>query len=164
MEIPRLGVELELYLLLAYATATAMQDLSWVRPAPNFRAALDPWPTGQGQGSNLHPHGYWSDYFLLCYNGNFPVVNVNALRGEKLKKSRWQCPSPVQTWVLCERQRKGWELLLKHMSTRWHQISSRCSASPCLHLQAHNGIGDGWMEPPEGAQSLVFENLMPVTL
>ena len=26
--------------------------------------------TGQGQGANLNPHGYWLDLFLLYHNGN----------------------------------------------------------------------------------------------
>ena len=33
-------------------------------------AATDPQPTDRGQGPNLHPHGYSSDSFLLCHNGN----------------------------------------------------------------------------------------------
>ena len=32
----------------------------------------DPQPTKQGQGLNLSPHGYWSDSFLLSYDGNSP--------------------------------------------------------------------------------------------
>ena len=47
MEVPRLGIESELP---AYTTATAM---------------LDPQPTERGWGSNLFPHGYQSDSFLL---------------------------------------------------------------------------------------------------
>ena len=35
MEVPRLGVELELQLL-AYATATAMQDPSYLQPIPEL--------------------------------------------------------------------------------------------------------------------------------
>ena len=31
---------------------------------------LDPWPTQLVQGLNPHPHGYQSDFFLLCHNGN----------------------------------------------------------------------------------------------
>ena len=41
-----------------------------LRCAPQPTATLDPWPTEQGQGSNPHPHGCWSDSFLLCHNGN----------------------------------------------------------------------------------------------
>ena len=42
MEVPRLGVELELQLL-AYATATAMPDLELhLRPTPQLMAILDP--------------------------------------------------------------------------------------------------------------------------
>ena len=72
MKFPRLGVESELQLL-AYATATAMQDPSCVcnlhhshsnagsqlclQPTPQLTATPDPWPTERGQGSNLHPNG-----------------------------------------------------------------------------------------------------------
>ena len=41
MEVPRLGVELELQLL-AYTTATATQDLSHIRPTPQLMATPDP--------------------------------------------------------------------------------------------------------------------------
>ena len=57
MEVPSLGVKSELQLL-AYATATAMPDLSHICDLTEAGATLDPWPTEQGQGSNLHPHVY----------------------------------------------------------------------------------------------------------
>ena len=41
MEVPRLGVNLELQLL-AYATATAIQDLSHVFDLPQLTVTLDP--------------------------------------------------------------------------------------------------------------------------
>ena len=41
MEVPRLGVELELHLL-ADATATAMQDQTYMTPTPQLMAAPDP--------------------------------------------------------------------------------------------------------------------------
>ena len=41
MEVPRLGVELELHLL-ADATATAMQDQTYMTPTPQLMATLDP--------------------------------------------------------------------------------------------------------------------------
>ena len=56
IEVPRLGVESEQQPL-AYTTATA----TW-----------DPLPTERGQGSNPHPHGYWSDSFLLRHSRNSP--------------------------------------------------------------------------------------------
>ena len=56
MEVPRLGVELELQLP-AYTTAAAMWDPSCVY-AICTTAMLDPYPTEQGQGLNPHPHGY----------------------------------------------------------------------------------------------------------
>ena len=56
MDVPRLGVISELQLL-AYTTATAMQDLH-LRPTPQIMATLDPQPTEQGHGLNLHPHGH----------------------------------------------------------------------------------------------------------
>jgi len=57
MEVPRLGVEVEL-MLPAYTTATARPDLSRVCDPPQLMAMLDPSPTEQGQGSNPHPHGH----------------------------------------------------------------------------------------------------------
>ena len=56
----RLGVKLERQLL-AYATATAMQD---------------PQSIEWGQGSNPRPHGYQSDLFPLRHNGNFCLSNL----------------------------------------------------------------------------------------
>ena len=55
MEIPRLGVRSEPQLL-AYATVTAMQDLSHVCDL-HLMGTLDPQPTEQGQGSNPRPQG-----------------------------------------------------------------------------------------------------------
>ena len=37
----------------------------YLRPTPQLTATPDPKPTEQGQGSNLHPHGYKSDSFPL---------------------------------------------------------------------------------------------------
>ena len=53
MEVPRLGVKVEIQLL-AYITATAMQDLSRVCNLHHKLTAMpDPLPTDRGQGSNL---------------------------------------------------------------------------------------------------------------
>ena len=52
LEVPRLGVELELQLLF-YTTVAATQD-----PTPQLMATLDPVPTEQDQQSNPSPHGY----------------------------------------------------------------------------------------------------------
>ena len=72
MEVPRLGVELELQLP-AYTTAAAMWDPSCVY-AICTTAMLDPYPTEQGQGLNPHPHGYLSDSIPLRHNGNSSFV------------------------------------------------------------------------------------------
>ena len=53
MKVPRLRAESELQLL-AYATATATQDLSSVC---DLTAMPDPQLTMRGQGLNLHPYG-----------------------------------------------------------------------------------------------------------
>ena len=53
MDIPKLGVELELQLL-AYGTATAVPDPSHLCSLSQLTAMQDPSPTEQGQG--LHPH------------------------------------------------------------------------------------------------------------
>ena len=60
MEVPRLAVELDLHL----------------RPTPQLTGTLDPQPTEQGQGLNLHPHGYQSDSVLLCHNRSSPTPRV----------------------------------------------------------------------------------------
>ena len=41
-----------------------------LQPTLHHEATPDPWPTEQGQVSNLHPHGYELDLFPLCHNGN----------------------------------------------------------------------------------------------
>ena len=53
MEVPRLGVKLELQLA-AYTTAIAMQDPSLVCDLHHSSQQ----PTERGQGPNPHPHGY----------------------------------------------------------------------------------------------------------
>ena len=58
MEVPRLRVKLELWLP-AYATATAMWDLSHI--CKLHHSSWDPWSTERCQGSNPHPHRYSSD-------------------------------------------------------------------------------------------------------
>ena len=57
VEVPRLGVQLDLQLP-AYTTATATPDpeLS-LRPTPQPMAMLDTQPTERGQGSNPQPRG-----------------------------------------------------------------------------------------------------------
>ena len=70
IEVPRLGVELEPQLL-AYVTATVMPDLSRVCYLHHSsQQCQNPQPSEGGQGSNLHPHGYYLDSFLLCHNRN----------------------------------------------------------------------------------------------
>ena len=44
-------------------------------PTPQLMATLDTLPTEQGQGSNLCPHGYWSDLFLWSHDGNSKHVH-----------------------------------------------------------------------------------------
>ena len=39
-------------------------------PTPQLTAKPDPRTTDQGQGSNLHPHGYQSDYFCCSTRRN----------------------------------------------------------------------------------------------
>ena len=55
VEVPRLGVKLELYLL-ACATTTAMWDLSHVSDLHHSSWHLDTGPTEQDHGLNPHPH------------------------------------------------------------------------------------------------------------
>ena len=42
----------------------------YLQPTPQLMAMPDPRPTEQGQGLNPYPHGYQSDSFPLCHNGN----------------------------------------------------------------------------------------------
>ena len=59
-EVLRLVVKLELQLP-AYASATATPDPSHIcnlQSTPQLVPTLDPQPTEQGQGLNLHPHGH----------------------------------------------------------------------------------------------------------
>ena len=41
-----------------------------LQPPLQLMATLDPWPIEQGQRSNLRPHGYYLDLFLLSHYGN----------------------------------------------------------------------------------------------
>ena len=60
MKVAKLGVKLQLQLP-GYTTAIAMEDLSHIWTYTTLVAMPDPEPTEQDQGSNLHPHRYWSD-------------------------------------------------------------------------------------------------------
>ena len=62
MEVPSLGVELDL-LLPAYATATATPDLS---SSVTYTTASSEW----GQESNPRPHGYKLGLLSLSHNRN----------------------------------------------------------------------------------------------
>ena len=55
----------------AYATATAMWDLSHICDL-HHSSMLDPQPTKQDQGSNLHPHGQYQVLFFFFY---YQVLN-----------------------------------------------------------------------------------------
>ena len=67
IEVPRLGVKLELQLHHRHSNTGSELHL---QPIPHLMATLDPWPTERGQGWNPQPHGSQSDSFLLCYDGN----------------------------------------------------------------------------------------------
>ena len=76
MEIPRLGVKSELQML-AYTTATVMQDLSqiWAKSVAQVMATPDPRPTEQDQELNPHPQIRFQcatmgtpTYILLIHN------------------------------------------------------------------------------------------------
>ena len=74
MEVPRLGIELELQLP-AYTTATAVQDPNRIcdlHHSSRQRQILN--PTDRGYGSNPKPHGSWSDSFPLRHDGNSRAV------------------------------------------------------------------------------------------
>ena len=42
-----------------------------LKTTPQLTAMLDPQPTEQSQGSNLHPHGYQLDSLSLSHDGNY---------------------------------------------------------------------------------------------
>ena len=70
MEVPRLGVQLELQLP-AYTTATAMLDTSFMDNLYHSlqqRRILNP----LSQGSNSHPHRHSLDLNLLSHDRNAP--------------------------------------------------------------------------------------------
>ena len=71
MEVPRLGVELEVQLPVyatATATATTTPDLSHVCYLCHN--------SQQGQKSNPHSQGYWSGSLPLCHDGNAIIVYI----------------------------------------------------------------------------------------
>ena len=80
MEVPRLGVESELQLP-AYTTATATQD-----PSHACDLHHSSWqcrtlnPPSEATLMNPHPHGYQSDLFLLCHNGNSRAVYFKMVK------------------------------------------------------------------------------------
>ena len=83
MEVPRLGVESELQPL-AYASHSYGNAGS--KPCL-FMATSDPYPTEQGQGSNVCPHGCESDSFPLSHVRNFQ--HLSSFPNREL----WGCES-----------------------------------------------------------------------
>ena len=77
MEVPRLGVELELQLP-TYSTATATQDSSHI--CDLHHRSRQCWIL-QDQGLNPHPHEYWLGLSLLSHNGNSDLVLFLILKG-----------------------------------------------------------------------------------
>ena len=54
-------------------------------PTSQLMATPDPQPTEWDQGLNPHPHGYLSDSFLLCHNGNSRTSKATLKR-----VNRWE--------------------------------------------------------------------------
>ena len=81
IEVHRLGIKSELQLL-AYATATATHDLSCI--CNLYHTSQQCWILNpeQGQGLNLHLHGYQSGSLPLSQNGNSTCTCLNALTSE----------------------------------------------------------------------------------
>ena len=48
-----------------------------LRPTPQLMAMWDSYPTEQGQGSNLQPHGSSLDTFPPCHDGNSYICILN---------------------------------------------------------------------------------------
>ena len=72
MEVPRLGVKLELQLL-AYATATGM---------------LAPLPTEQGQGLNLHPYGHYVGFLTRQATTGTPGFFIKTTHQIAIEKKK----------------------------------------------------------------------------
>lgn len=69
MEGPRLGVESEPQLPV-YTTATVTPDSSRVFDHSSWQQWILNPLRERGQGSDLRPHGCWSDSFPRIYDGN----------------------------------------------------------------------------------------------
>ena len=62
MEVPGLGIKSELQLQ-AYTSVKATPDLSLICDlCCSMKTTLDPYPTEQDQGLNLHTHGHYVRY------------------------------------------------------------------------------------------------------
>ena len=68
-------------------------------PIPQLMAMLDPQPTEWGQGSNLHPHRYQSDLFLLSHDKNSSAqIFIRALFSIAKACKQLQCPL-TEEWI-----------------------------------------------------------------
>ena len=82
VEVPRLGVELELQLL-AYARSEPC-----LRPAPQLTETPEPQPTERDQGLNPCPYGYESGSLPLSHNGNSNFLIFKSMN--MYKKILWK--------------------------------------------------------------------------
>ena len=87
LDVPRLGVEMELQLLV-YTTATATPDLSGICDlhTPQTGARSDPWPAQQGQGSNLHPRGHYVEILIHWATVGTPTTCFHSWGNEGLER------------------------------------------------------------------------------
>ena len=58
------------FFFLLFSSQARSQTSATSATYPQLTATPDPWSAEQGQGRNLHPHGYSLGSFLLCHNGN----------------------------------------------------------------------------------------------
>ena len=70
MEVPRLGVELELQAACLHHSHSKTGSEPHLRTIPQLTTMLCPYPTKQGQGLNLHPLVYYSGSFPLSHDGD----------------------------------------------------------------------------------------------
>ena len=96
---------------------------------------------------------------VLC----LPIMHFSALQGRGIRKSGWNLPRPVQTWILLE---KAWEWLLEQITTKWGQGTSRAPPPELIDLTSGSGARlemCPWHHK-EVPQSLPFWYILPLKL
>ena len=69
----------------------------YLQSTPQLTAMPNPKPTEQGQGSNLHPHGYQVSSLLLSHNGN-SLLKYFILIYQSICKNFWVFQTNREMW------------------------------------------------------------------